>query len=486
MKCPLTTSKAASRRSRPSWLRVPIAPRRRLIASVRSSRSAMSLSRLAQHLDEFVVGAQIDRAEPLALLAQVLELALDLDAAGQRRVGLEIGERGEAGRLAVELGRDRVAKLLAPHARAFEALLGSGALLAGGAHRFERLAGGAVGVGQRGFGQRERVGGLLARGFRLAMLVGERAPGAGEIGRRVVERRPFLLRLRLAFGEFGDAALRLGKPLAPGRALGGDRARAARRAPAFRARSTAPRRALRRKRRAPAPQPRAPRRAPARRARPAQAHRARPRRSPCARRLRCARRRRGRRPPRPRRGATASAPARARTGRMRRAPRRRPRAPRAPGRAIPPRGRRLRATRARRIGRFGAQAHDDLARGLRFALEVAEPVLFLEAPRGRRRRFGGRDEAVPAPEIAFERDQPLAGLERAREALSVRPRDHADLGEAARQRGRRGDAHGQRLGAFRQRRIVAGRPSISDQCAGAASSIAASRSSPSAAPSAAS
>ena len=56
------------------------------------------------------------------------------------------------------------------------------------------------------------------------MLVGERAPGAGEIGRRVVERGPFLLRLRLAFGEFGDAALRLGKPLAPGRALGGDRA----------------------------------------------------------------------------------------------------------------------------------------------------------------------------------------------------------------------------------------------------------------------
>ena len=57
-----------------------------------------------QNLDEFVVGAQVDGAEPLALLAQVLEPALDLDAAGQRRVALVGSERGEAGWLAIELG----------------------------------------------------------------------------------------------------------------------------------------------------------------------------------------------------------------------------------------------------------------------------------------------------------------------------------------------------------------------------------------------
>ena len=176
-----------------------------------------------QDLDEFVVGAQVDRAEPLALLAQILELAFDLDAAGQRLVGFMIGKRGEARRLAIEFARDRVLKLFVPRARAFQALFGGGALLARGAHRFERLTGGAIGVGERGFAERERVGGLLARGFRLAMFVGERAARAGEIGRRVGELRPLPLRFRPALGKLGDAALRMGKPLIPGRPLGDDR-----------------------------------------------------------------------------------------------------------------------------------------------------------------------------------------------------------------------------------------------------------------------
>ena len=183
----------------------------------------MSLSRARQNLDQFVVGAQVDRAEPLALLAQVLEPALDFDAARQRLVGFMIGKRGEARRLTIQFARDRVPKLFVPRARAFQALFGGRALLARGAHRFERLSRGAIGVGERGFAQRKRVGGLLARGFRFAMFVGERAAGAGEIGRRVGEAGLFPLRFRPALGEFGDPALRPVAPLIPGRPLGRDR-----------------------------------------------------------------------------------------------------------------------------------------------------------------------------------------------------------------------------------------------------------------------
>ena len=99
----MTTSKAAIE---------PLAP----LLVQRADRAAQALDRFGQvvalgdklvaarqNLDEFVVGAQVDRAEPLALLAQVLELALDLEAAGQRRVVLVAGERGEARGLAIEL-----------------------------------------------------------------------------------------------------------------------------------------------------------------------------------------------------------------------------------------------------------------------------------------------------------------------------------------------------------------------------------------------
>ena len=135
-------------------------------------------------------------------------------------------------------------ELIAAQARAFDALLRRRALLARRRHRFERLAGGAVGVGERGFAERERVGGLLARGFGLGEFVGERMGAAGEFGRSVGDRRPLALRLGAPLGEFGDPAKRAVAPLGPRRPLGGDGRRAGRRGPGSRARATAPRRAL--------------------------------------------------------------------------------------------------------------------------------------------------------------------------------------------------------------------------------------------------
>ena len=153
-----------------------------------------------------------------------------------------IRQRGEGRRLTIKFACDRVPKLFVPGAGAFEALFRSGALLARSAHSFESLTGGAIGVGERSFGQRERVGSRLARGFRLSMFVGKRAARAGEIGRRVGELRPLPLRFRPTFGEFGDAVLRMAKPFIPRRALGDDcgAPRGARRNPA---RDRLPRRA---------------------------------------------------------------------------------------------------------------------------------------------------------------------------------------------------------------------------------------------------
>ncbi len=115
------------------------------------------------------------------------------------------------------------------------------------------------------------------------------------------------------------------------------------------------------------------------------------------------------------------------------------------------------AGRARRARGFGAERRRGLARRLGFAFKVAEAILFRQAPRRGARRFGRGDETVPAPEVAFERDQPLAGLEFLRKPLAIGARDHSDLSQAAGERRRRGDARAKRIGAGRQQRILLGR-----------------------------
>ena len=157
-------------------------------------RAAQALDRLGQvvalgdqlvaaieDLDELLVGAQVDGAEPLALLAQIVEPALDLDRARQGPIAVcpasaARPEGSQSSSVAIACMSS------SPRRRApFDALLRRRALLARRRHRFERLAGGAVGVGERGLAERERVGGLLARGFGLGELVGERMRRGGRI-----------------------------------------------------------------------------------------------------------------------------------------------------------------------------------------------------------------------------------------------------------------------------------------------------------------
>ncbi len=74
---------------------------------------------------------------------------------------------------------------------------------------------------------------------------------------------------------------------------------------------------------------------------------------------------------------------------------------------------------------------------------------------GRRMRCG--DKAVPAPQVAFRRDQPLAALQLRSEVRPLLAADHADLAQAPLQFGRRLDMVGKRLDALGQGRVAVAR-----------------------------
>ena len=98
---------------------------------------------------------------------------------------------------------------------------------------------------------------------------------------------------------------------------------------------------------------------------------------------------------------------------------------------------------------------DGGARLLGLHFEIAKAVLFRQPPRGRRRRLGCLRKSVPAPEIALDRDQPLARLQMMTEVRALRPGHQPDLDEPAVERGRRRNPFGQRCRPGRQVRIAA-------------------------------
>ena len=90
----------------------------------------------------------------------------------------------------------------------------------------------------------------------------------------------------------------------------------------------------------------------------------------------------------------------------------------------------------------------------RISLQGFEPASLDEAGARRRSRAGSDGVAVPAPEIAFGGDEPLARLEPCLQSLALRALNHADLGEPALERGRARDELAQSYGTFRQLRIA--------------------------------
>ncbi len=93
---------------------------------------------------------------------------------------------------------------------------------------------------------------------------------------------------------------------------------------------------------------------------------------------------------------------------------------------------------------------------LQLILDVDQPRPLGEPACRAGRGVGGGDKAVPAPDVAFQRDQPLAGPELRHQFRAALLRHHADLRQAAGEFDRRLDMRGERLDTFRQRRIALG------------------------------
>ena len=115
------------------------------------------------------------------------------------------------------------------------------------------------------------------------------------------------------------------------------------------------------------------------------------------------------------------------------------------------------AQRALQAGNFIARLHHPRipdpghGSGILSALYLARPIvpyeyakrLYGEAPGRGGGRFGGLRKTVPAPEIAFLRDEPLAGPQQAAQARALGAQHDADLPQAPRHRRRRFDERAQ-------------------------------------------
>ena len=468
--------------------------RRRWIAATRSSRSVTSASRRCRDLVRLLLGAEVDAAEPLALLPVALEPRLDVVEVGERRVRLQLGDLR-----APPPARSRAPRRCARPISASrspggdDALLGAAALLARLGERLERRARRLVGCGERRLADGERVGRRRratvsassisessARRFSsiLRRLLGE--PDASRPRprpRRAVSVAICASALAPRSCQFWRSTAIAGEPAARGARPRAARLSTAARASASAARSSADLVAEAVEL--------------ARRSCPARGVAA----------SAGARRRRGRR--RLRRG-DASRRARASSRALRRAAMRPPRARRrrAPSRAassarcawrqrvarLPLGLRRRRGPRRSPASRSARFRGDDGALPARpRPCSVGEAVAGWRAAARPRSALGGGDVAVPAPEVALAADEPLAGLE---QRLQARARRRGRRGRSGRAGGRAPPAprHARRSGSTPSGSAGSSARRIDADASGPArrSSTGASRSSPKAAPSAAS
>ena len=114
---------------------------------------------------ELFVGPQVDRAEPFAVGAQRFEFCRDGRRARALLVGFDAGKGGKARGFAFEVGRGRLDHGFEAHARDLAARLAARLVFPGGAHGVQRGTGFAVRLGERGFASLASVGGLAQRGF---------------------------------------------------------------------------------------------------------------------------------------------------------------------------------------------------------------------------------------------------------------------------------------------------------------------------------
>ena len=220
----MTTSKAASSRSRP--FAVEALDRLPQLADRLDHVLALGDDRL-QPLGQFLLlflGAQIDGAQPLALDLQPFEPALDIGDIGQRAVGLQPGVADHQMRRRVQRLLHARLDLAPPLVGGGQPLLGAGAALARFRQRLDRSDRRLVALGLLVLGLLQPVGRRLAQGLGLRQLRHQRAPALARSRRARLRalacsacasarRSPSEAIWRSAFSPRGD----------PAGALGGDR-----------------------------------------------------------------------------------------------------------------------------------------------------------------------------------------------------------------------------------------------------------------------
>ena len=189
--------------------------RSRAIASTRSSRSVVSVVCWVSISPSSSSARRLtapSRSRSRRSRSSSVSTLCDL---GQRHLRHDAGQAGDRVGLAFEHLVDLVGDVGQPALGAFDALLGAGGLLAGGAQRFERGAHGTVANAERALGLGQPVGGLAARRFG-GFALRRSAPGAfprRSPARRRAKRAPPWLR------RCGCRALRSGRRRGRARSL---------------------------------------------------------------------------------------------------------------------------------------------------------------------------------------------------------------------------------------------------------------------------
>ena len=116
-------------------------------------------------LAKLFLGAQIDRAELLALAPQALKVGLDCRDFRQRRLRLDPRDGGDAVGLDLQRFANFVGDIGEAPVGALDTLGGAGGLLAGGAQRFQSGPYRAVAGRERALGFGETVRGFTQRRF---------------------------------------------------------------------------------------------------------------------------------------------------------------------------------------------------------------------------------------------------------------------------------------------------------------------------------
>src|SRR5207247_915668 len=141
---------------------------------------------------QLFLGAQVDRAEPLAVAAQLFEIFFDLIKRRQFRARLDPGEFGHTLRRDFQHVVDFALDVGEAALGAIHAFFGAGTSFAGARQRFQRNLRGTVGFRHHVFGRCKRVGGDAAGVFGRFDFADQRAALFSKYCRRIVE-----------FGAFG-------------------------------------------------------------------------------------------------------------------------------------------------------------------------------------------------------------------------------------------------------------------------------------------